>query len=307
MIRKYHLSEMFDLKISGHHDIDFVDINLEGDTPLFIDPCLIECDNDILSTTCRTTLDDYFRKLYTVLKENDVHEIYRHLNHLGERNEARLGYGNGRNGKAKTAAGMMATLSSLRNLIHSGIPLDKAIDIPVLMPHFAEDCMSDMLLNILYKPLSEYTVRQCQLWGIPTVNSTARKYYWDFEEHCWKVYQGENLVINGETILLVPKKYVCKGLYYSTSHFFMYKIAPMLQNRDVVIIDGKQRKPNKQEVKKGESKEYGSLLDATIVYTKIYPKLLSEYHADIPIKYYQRCISDTVLDKLLYGTMTEIA
>ncbi|MBO7196748.1 MAG: hypothetical protein J6V80_05435 [Clostridia bacterium] len=307
MLKKVNFSQKFGLNISGHHDIDFVDINIEGDSLLFIDPCLIECCNDDLSKTCSATISDYFGKLYTVLKDDNVPEIYRHLSHLGERNEARLGYGNGRNGKAKTAEGMIKTLSGLRRLITDGIPLEKAIDIPILMPRFERDCMSDMLLNVLYKPLSEYTIQQCQLWGIPTVYSTATKYYWDFEEHCWKIYHGKSLVIGGETILLVPKRYVCKGLYYSTSHFFLSKIAPMLQNRDVVIIDGKQQKPNKQEVKKAESKEHGSLLDATVTYAKIYPKLLSEYHADIPIKYYQRCLSDDVLDKLLYGTMTESA
>lgn len=305
MISESNISKKLGLGISGHKDIDFLDVNSNRDTALFADPCLIECVTDDFSKDCSNTITDYFKHLHAVFKANNHRDIYQHLSHLGERNEARLGYGNGHNGKAKTPDGMAKTLSGLRYLIQHDIPLERAIDMALLMPRFAEDCMSDMLMNILYKQFSEYTVQQCQILGIPTSRSSKKRYYWDSKNHCWSIYEGESLIIDGEIILLIPKRYVCTRLYCSTERYFMSKIAPMLQRRDTVIIDGKEQKPNKNDIKKNESKKHGSLLGAVIEHTIENPQLLNDYHLDIPQKYANRCLSDDVLDSILYGNTSE--
>ena len=304
---KCHFSEKFDLKISGHSDIDFIDIDLNNDTALFIDPCHIESQSDAFSKSCATTVTDYFNMMYSVFESSNRDAILEHLSHLGERNEARLGYGNGTNGKAKTPEGMAETLSDFILLVKSGFPIEKPIDIPLLMPRFAEDCMSDMLMNILYKQFSEYTLEQCRIYGLPTTRSKKKRYYWDSQEHRWKIYEGESLVVDGQIIILVPKRYICTRLYCSTEQFFMFKIAPMLQKRDAVVINGKEKKPNKQDVKKSECKKYGSLLCAVIEHTRRNPRLLAEYHLDIPQNYSERCLSDGLLDHLVYSEKTEVA
>ena len=295
------ISKRLGLNVSGHKDIDFVDINLDRDTRLFLDPCLIECGKDALSQACNATIADYFGKLFTVIESGDESAILTHLAHLGERNEARLGYGNGRNGKAKTAYGMKETLSDLNALIQSGIPFTRAIDIPLLMPGFAEDCMSDMLMNILYKHLSEYTIEQCRKYGYPTTRASKRRYYWNGQEHKWAVYEGESLVVDGEVVLLIPKVYVCKRFYYSTAHFFLSKIAPMLQLRDKSVVNGKDIKPNKQIVRRNECILHGTLLQATRAHVKINQRLLVEYHQDIPGSYSGRCLSNEELDWFVYN------
>lgn len=300
-----NISKKLGLNISGHKDIDFVDINLRRDTALFVDPCLIECCDDVLSQKCSVTIADYFKKLYSVYEHNVRRDILAHLSHLSERNEARLGYGNGRNGKAKTAVGMMETLLELPSLIQRGWPLERAIDIPLLMPRFAEDCMSDMLMNILYKHFSEYTIEQCRKYGISTMRSTKKRHYWDSEEHCWKVYEGESLVVDGAVVLLIPKRHVCRRLHCSTGHFFMSKIAPLIQKRDAVIFNGKEKKPNKGEVRIAECKKHGSLREATLEHIGVNPQLLAEYHLEISKRYSEKGLSDDDLDRYVYGKVVE--
>lgn len=295
-----NISNACGLNISGHKDIDFVDVKLNKDTVLFIDPCLIECCDDAFSKACSATISDYFKKLYSVYKNNSQNDILVHLGHLGERNEARLGYGNGHNGKAKTAEGMNTTLSGLHCLIQYGLPMERAIDIPLLMPGFAEDCMSDMLLNILYKHFSEYTIEQCQKYGIPTKRLSKKCRYWDSSEHRWNVYDGESLVVDGKTVLLIPKRYVCKRLCCSTGHFFMSKIAPLIQKRETVVFNGKEKKPNKIDVKKAECKKHGSVLGAVLANLESNPELLSEYHLHIPQRCAGKALTDDCLDKYLY-------
>lgn len=295
-----NISKKLGLNISGHQDIDFIDINLDQDTKLFLDPCLIECCEDDLSVQCNRTISDFFDGLYRAYKEGNQNNIRSHLTHVGERNEARLGYGTGLNGKAKTTEGMMETLADLKRLIQSGISLERAIDIPLFMPRFAEDCMSDMLMNILYKHFSEYTVEQCRKYGIPTASSTEQRHYWDSEEHCWKRYEGESLIVEGKIILLIPKRYICTRLYYSTGHFFMSQIAPKLQKRDAVIIDGKEKKPNKKEIKTLECGRHGSLLGAARENAITFPWVLTDYHLKMAENYSDRCLSDEELDYRVY-------
>lgn len=300
MNKKKHISKRMGLNISGHQDIDFLDINLKHDTKLFLDPCLIESCEDDFSVQCSRTISDFFGGLYWAYKQDDQRKVSSYLTHVGERNEAKLGYGTGLNGKAKTTEGMMETLTDLKHLIQSGISLEHAIDIPLFLPRFAEDCMSDMLMNILYKHFSEYTVMQCHKYGVPTSSSKDERHYWDSDEHRWKRYEGENLIIDGKIILLIPKRYICTKLYYSTGHFFMSQIAPKLQKRDTIIVDGKEKKPNKIEIKKLECSKHGSLLSATRENAITFPWALTNYHLKMVDNYSDRCLSDEELDYRVY-------
>lgn len=303
-----HISTQLGLNVSGHADIDFVDIKINGDTELFIDPCLIQTHYDEFSIQCHQIVQDYFSHLYKVYKNSDHGlEIFMHLGHLGERNEARLGYGTGRNGKAKTAKGMHDTLRGLHDLIINGIPMENAIDIPLMMPRFAEDCTSDMLVNILYKQLSEFTIHQCSKMGVQISPIKKKRHFWDHERHCWAVYEGNCLMVNDDVILLVPKNFVCKSFYYSTSQFFMSQIASMIQKERTQFINGKEILPRKVDIRSNELKEYGSLLNATRVHAQRNPALLEHYHLNLTAKYSERAMTDEELDCEVYGTSTRIS
>lgn len=295
---KNHISKIFNLPIKGHSDIDFVDIDVNTDTQLFIDPCLIEAKDDAFSLRCQQIIQDYFECLYNVYRQKRYNPDF--LNHLGERNEARLGYGSGTNGKAKTPQGMDDTLSGLHDLIIRGIPVEGVIDIPLMMPRFAEDCMSDMLVNVLYKQLSEFTLEQCQKHNIPTETINTPRYYWDENLRSWNIYQGKGLVIDGKVILLIPKAFVSIRFGYSTSQFFMSQIATILQKERTSVFDGKEVTPRKADIKKDECRIHGSVIEATRIYAREMPHLLSEYHRNIKSKYQNRSLSDDELDKLVY-------
>lgn len=302
-MQRTHVSQRLALPIKRHSDIDFVDVAVNDDTQLFVDACLIEICKDTFSLHCQQVIQDYFECLCQTFKESRYNLDI--LYHLGERNEARLGYGSGTNGKAKTPEGMSDTLSDLHVLIASGIPLDGLIDIPVMMPRFAEDCMSDMLINILYKPFSEFTLAQCEKYGIPSEHAKTPRHYWDEATHTWKVYEGESLIIDGKVILLIPKRYVTPRFLYSTSHFFMSKIAIILQKERTYVLSGKRVVPSKAEIRKGECQTFGSMVNATRHHTQKIPNLLFDYHQRLKVEYQDRAMSDKELDKQVYGLLDE--
>lgn len=302
-MKKYHISNIFGLEVSGHADLDFVDVAINADTKLFIDPCFIETSKDLFSIRCQEVIQDYFDSLYKAYRISSYNPYI--LSHLGERNETRFGYGTGTNGKAKTPEGMGETLNGLHDLIIRGVTLHGMIDIPLMMPRFAEDCMSDMLVNILFKQLSEFTLMQCDRYGIATRHITDLRYYWNHHTHEWCIYEGRSLVINGSIILLVPKKYVCTRFYYSTSQFFMSKIATMLQKDRTEVVNRKTIVPTKLDIRKNELKACGSLIDAVRVHTQNMPLLLSDYHRNMGSAYANRAMKDTELDWLVYGSINK--
>ncbi len=295
---RIHISDTFNLPITGHSDIDFVDVAINDDTRLFIDPCLIEVGEDTFSLRCQEVIQDYFDCLCTAYKSKRYNPEF--LYHLGERNEARLGYGSGTNGKAKTPQGMSDTLCDLHDLIVRGISLDGVIDIPLMMPRFAEDCMSDMLVNVLYKQFSEFTAEQCHKYGIATEHIKSPRYYWDDSLHQWQLYKEDGLVIGGKPFLLIPKKYVSPRFHYSTSRFFMSKIATILQMERTEIVEGKEVIPRKVDIRKDECGKYGSVLEATRAYAQEMPYLLSDYHLDLKSEYQDWAMSDNELDEQVY-------
>ena len=62
-----NISNYFNLP-RGHSNFDFVDINTDYDTELFIDPCLIEIINTPFSYEAMYTLNDYFDSFYDLYR-----------------------------------------------------------------------------------------------------------------------------------------------------------------------------------------------------------------------------------------------
>ena len=298
---KNNLSSCLGLHISGHSDIDFVDVNVFTDTKLFIDPCLIEISNDRFGAQAKLTIDGFFDKLYANYKIScDSREIDLQVQHLGERNEARFGYGNGANGKGKTSQGMKDILVGLHGFIQKGIRMNHPIDIPLLLPYFAEDRMTDMLINILYKELSDFTLQQCEKYGIATEPLNKIRYYWAIKTNSWKRYIGRCLRVNGRLTLLIPKNIVRKGYYYNTWQYFNSMVATRIQSDKTEYIDGKRLCPTKKDILKEELLLYGSLANTVRIHTEVNPNFLSEYHDNIFSAYSNRAMTDDELDEFVY-------
>lgn len=92
--------------------------------------------------------------------------------------ETKLGYGNGENGKGKTATGLIDSFRGLSVLVHDIPTISRAQDIPVMVEGFAEDCMSDLLTNILHEPLNDFTAEQMRKYGCAPQTERA---IWTFD------------------------------------------------------------------------------------------------------------------------------
>ena len=73
------ISELFGLKKS-QHELDFVDVDIDSDTPLFLDPYFIAKNDFPLAYEAHLSLRSYFECLLGALRENrmaDAEELFR--------------------------------------------------------------------------------------------------------------------------------------------------------------------------------------------------------------------------------------
>lgn len=150
------VSEIFDLKKS-QHELDFVDVDIDSDTPLFLDPYFIAKNDFPIAYEAHLSLRSYFACLLGALKENrtsDAEELFRHL---GESNEICLGFSRTKpQGKGMGPSDAAKIFQSLMEspALRTGI-MEDIEDFRIFVDNVDKDKMSDMTANIIKKQLIE--------------------------------------------------------------------------------------------------------------------------------------------------------
>ena len=67
-----HISELFCIGEKGHSLYDFIDVDLDTDNRLFIDPALISLGTDAWSIEARECIDSFFDALFVGFKEDNI-------------------------------------------------------------------------------------------------------------------------------------------------------------------------------------------------------------------------------------------
>ena len=221
----------------SQYELDFVDVELESDLPLFIDPHLLAFRRDQWSVEATDMIGSFFQELLLALRSgNDTRA--RHLfSELREPKETGLGYSKGqRKGKGAGPKDAARVFEELRQskAIQTGLVQDIQ-DSQIFVERVGPDKVSDMASNILRKKLAEYTIEQCKVWGIPTSQGIPLGPIWDEQNMEWTHDFCELPVANGSPILLVPKWAVSVNLGFDHSKFHRYHVLPYLQNQHRTI------------------------------------------------------------------------
>ena len=300
-MRKYYVSDYWNKGIKGHLNYDFVDVVVNDDNLLFIDPMLLEIASDEWCQEANATVKSFFDAFYEAYRKKDNAKKVELLSHAGEQNGTRLGYGRGDNGKGNTARGLLDIFAPLEQLLKEISTMEKAEDLPLLIPDFAEDGLSDLLTNILHAQLNEFTLQQMKKYGVKS-NGTMTFGTWDGKEACWKEIERPSYCISGLELLVVPKQIVRKNYLFSTSQYFNRIILDRIREEGGYMDDDKPI-PKKDVVKakrfSGDHWQY----DESVSYTRKNNDALEEYHQKLPSFYSEngRSTEDEALDELIYG------
>lgn len=289
------MMRLSDLLSASPDMFDFYDIDLENDTPQFIEPGCIFTAGDELSRVAWADVQDCFQCIFSAYQQKaPTSEKVELLSHLHEINATKLGYGNGRNGKAKTPEGMLEVFSQLDALFGNGIEVSHPLDVPLFFDGYGADCLSDALTNILFDRLSRYTCEQLQMWGIDEKYfGYAQKpmYYWDITAHRWQTGQQPQLVFDGQQILLVPKRWLRTRILCNTAHFLRHMILHTLQAQQTIYLNGKEIRPTIKTLDADLKEKYGAEREIIKKFVRENPSLLTEYHRNLASFYHKNCLS----------------
>ncbi len=283
-----------------HQNLDFVNTSTTKDVRLFIDPVLIETGDSAFCNIAKKKTSDFFSKLHNAYYTlNDIRKKKYLLTHANEINDSHLGYAR-KYGKGNTEDGLYEIFKGIDDYI-SSIKINRLFELVLYIPGYAEDGMSDLLTNILYKELSEFTIQQCKKYNIVTQPCPVERFFWDDKKHSWKKYAGESLVINGKVHLLVPKEIVQTHYRFTTDNFLRSVIVENIcESYATYDKKGNKSRPPKDKTREKLLNDNGTVFQTAHRFAQNDPELLLQYQKIVDEKYKTLRMTDEELDKKVY-------
>ncbi len=242
-------SDRFGL-LQSQAELDFVDIPVDADLKLFCDPYSFVIESDPWFVECNNEVSSFFQRLLDFIRARDRSSAMQMLEHVGEANEAHLGFsekearglGIGR----KKAEALYERLQS-SDAVKTG-RLQDISECDLFVRGVGPDNISDMTLNIIRHKLLEYTATQCEQLGIET-KMVQGGFCWNNESNRWKNGYAHLPVVDGNRLLLVPKAAVRYRLALDHQDFYRKHVLEFLQAEHLsantslvhVLKNGKRR------------------------------------------------------------------
>lgn len=276
------ISERFCLNKS-QYELDFIDIDTDTDTPLFLDPYFISKGDFPFAEAARRSLCSYFEFLLALLSGKRIKEAEELFSYLGETNDVCLGLSKGKprgHGMGPEDAKHIFKQLLESKALRSGIMADIE-DFRVFVPNVDRDKVSDMTANIIKKHLLAYTKEQCNLHGIQLTPNVPSGMYWDADTMEWRNEYTERLIIDNTPILLVPKRIVSFSDKYTTSEYRTHFVLNFLQNEHLRLQSPlvQKRKNGRRFVTKKDIRktENGLDKDYLATFTKKHPHVFGDF------------------------------
>lgn len=278
--------------------LDFVDVDVVGDTRLFVDPRAIERLETDWGRWGLELLRDFFERVLAAVRDERRQDGLVLLAGLGEPNETHLGMstGNARgSGVGRKLAQELWEALSQSQARQSGL-LEHLEDTALLIEGVSIDRVSDIATNIIREPLIAYTKQQAELHAMPTEQVGAGS-TWDEESGEWRGEEYELLPTSPRgALLLVPKVIVRRRLDFDPGEYYQRYI---LRHFSDLALHGpssalvRTLKSGKKKVRIGELRkkvldDYGPQKRAIIDATVENPDLLRSYRRDKESASFQR-------------------
>jgi hypothetical protein len=205
--------------------LDFVDIDLTMDFPLYIDPVGFLNPRDDFAEKCRDDLQDFFQAVLKQIASGNTSKGTQLLAGLREPNETHLGVSSGTpRGRGLGPRQAQQVMESLyRSPAGKTGLLTDLTDVALFIEGVGADKISDMTTNIIRRHLIKYTQQQFELHHIPIGTQIPTGLLWDTGNGRWIEDEFDRIpVVQGEKVLLVPKRYVRwrGGLQQAASKYY---------------------------------------------------------------------------------------
>lgn len=265
--------------------LDFVDVDIRGDTKIFVDPRALRLLPSEWADECIALIQNFFKTVLRAIHKGENEQSRNLLRVLREPNETHLGLSKdqarGRALGRESASDVWEALSK-SEAVKSGL-LEDLEDTILMVEGVSTDIISDITTNIIREPLIRYTQRMANYYGIPLENQVDSGPLWDPGTRQWYSEFVALPVTQWGKLLLVPKAIVRRRLEYDVDEYYTHYLLEHLREQELnantelvhLLKNGRQR------VTKKELKEKYGKGKATIVReTQKHPEILKKYRRD---------------------------
>ncbi len=223
-------SQVFALS-NSQSQLDFIDVELTRDAPLYLDPYAIQLKSDDWSDLCIGQIRSFFTEVLNALREGNNARATHLLSNLHEPNETRLGVSQGQpRGRAIGEEKARSLADSIVNsrAFETGVLADVS-EAELFIKYIGPDTISDLTTNVLREQLADYTVQQCTLYEIETHTTNSLGPVWNAQVRDWQSVTLNLPRHEGKPILLVPKLSVRHRLALNSQEFYNHHMIEFLK------------------------------------------------------------------------------
>jgi hypothetical protein len=205
-------------------DVDFVKLDAEGDTRLFINPTLLRFSTDeTLSSIGTEKVESFFLEIFNLYSTGRRAEALNLFTSSGETNANHLGYSRGQsrgNGASKRALAKLFDTILKSGALAEDI-MTKPMSLLIFAHDFGEDRMSDLVTSILKKELVDYTLKIANLYDIKVEeNEISYGKCWNQEKGNWISFKEKWIKgADGKPVMFTPKQIVSEQYGFSVRQY----------------------------------------------------------------------------------------
>jgi len=263
-------------------EIDFVDVDLMTDTPLYICPYAIQIRADGWSGACGDHIRSFFSEVLDQLRAGNNARVDHLMAHLHEPNETCLGQSIGRPSGRGVGQDKAAWLSSsLRNSRAFATGVIGDISETELFIHgVGKDTISDLTTNIIRGLLAAYTDEQCLIHGVDTQEIHSLGPVWNMQSRDWEARVLRLPVHRGRPVLLVPKFSVRRKLTLDSQEFYNFHMVEFLQSEyleSTSALVETLKNGNRRVTKKSVKNIHPFIKDDLADFVRKHPEILISY------------------------------
>ncbi len=278
------VSEYFQLG-RAQPTLDFVDVDVFGDLPVFVDPRALRLLPNEWGAECVSLIQGFFRTVLTAIADGRDDDGQALLRSLREPNETHLGLSRDRaRGRAlgwESARDVWEALSRSQ-AVRSGL-LEDLEDTILMVEGIAADIVSDIATNIIREPLIRYTHEACETYNIPLTPDVNSGPLWAPNSHQWHSAFVPLPIADGNKLLFVPKVIVRRRMDYDADEYYRNYLLEYLReyelsaNSELVQL---LKKGGRRVTKKALEEKYGRGKGTIVRETLKHPEVLDHYRAD---------------------------
>lgn len=220
-------SEHFNITPNHQRDLEFVDIRLDTDNRLFIDPTIMAVSRNQRDLRWHDKIQSFIATVLNFYREGDNASARALFNCSQESNEIYLGYTVGApqgNGNSEESLDDVFRYAHERRLLEEGL-IERVEDLHIFVPKFGPDSLSDLVASLIKQELIQFTVEQCNQHGIE-LSVELTKPTWNQEGNRWETVTAmlpEDA--DGNPIVLIPKGVITASYAYDPKNYLSTVIA----------------------------------------------------------------------------------